>query len=179
VANRAFRSLAVAGGVTAVAGLAALTAPAGGARLIHDRDAPSLALGVRALGAARDLAPGDRIERILELHYGRRGRLRRVILIAKARRSSQLDADRLQGLLAAVDRCSVRWTRKRGGGYRCSRKRWTVLAPVPVIGRRRLRRLSLEPGRTDHLRLTLAFPARAGNGLQGKTSKLVYRLVGF
>ena len=52
-----------------------------------------------------------------------------------------------------------------------------MLGRVPVIGRRRLRRLSLAPGHTDHLRLTLTFPAHAGNALQGRTSKLVYRLV--
>ncbi len=53
-----------------------------------------------------------------------------------------------------------------------------MLRRAPVIGKRTLRRLSLTPGRTDHLRLTLTFPARAGNALEGQTSRLVYRLVG-
>jgi hypothetical protein len=159
-------------------GLVALAAPAGGARTVPNRDRPTLALGVHVLRPGGRLAPGDRIERILELHYGRRGRLTRVILIAKARRSSLLDAEKLHGLRVAFDRCSVRWARKRDGGYRCTRRRWKVLEQLPVIGRRRLRRLSLAPGRTDHLRLTLALPADAANGLQGQTSTLVYRLVG-
>ena len=176
--SRACRSLLVVVGLAGAGGsLTALGAPAAGRYPLQTDPGPTLTLNVHALGAARRVAPGDRIERFLDLRYAGRGRLARVILVSSARRSSPLDADRLQGLRVALDRCSVPWAR-HARGYRCTGRHWDVVPKAPVTGSRRLTGLSLTPGRTDHLRLTLAFPARAGNGLQGQTSLLVYRLVG-
>jgi hypothetical protein len=179
VASRTFRSLLVALPISGAVAFAALTGPAGGTRRPVDRDGrPALKLRVHTLRPGVGLAAGDAIQRRLALRYGRRGHFARVILVTRARRTSRLDADRLGGLQLSIDRCSVAWTRRRGGPYRCAGRRWRVLGKAPAIGRRRLRRLSLAPGRVDHLRLSLVLPAGAGNGLQHQTSRLVYRLVG-
>jgi hypothetical protein len=177
VTTRAARSLLAATGAAGATALAALAAPVGGADPIRPRGRPTLTLAAHVLRPAARLAPGDRVVRRVDLRYGARGRFEGVVLVTTAQRSSPLDADPAHGLTATLDRCSVRWIR-RGRDYRCAGKRWRTLPRVPVIGRRRLTRLSLAPGKTDHLRLTLVLPARAGNGLQGRTSTLVFRLIG-
>jgi hypothetical protein len=179
VASRASRSLLVTLAIAGAVAFAAFSRPAGGARPVHGDERPALTLRVHTVRTAGGLAAGDTIQRRLDLRYGRRGHFARVILVTRARRRSRLDADTVDGLQLSIDRCSVAWTRRSGGPFQCAGRRWRVLGNAPALGRRRLRRLSLDPGRVDHLRLKLVLPPSAGNGFQHQTSKLVYRLIGF
>ena len=139
---------------------------------------PKLSVTPRGLGSVGALAPGDRAERTLELRY--RGRFAAVVLRLRASGSSLLRSDPSGGLRLTIERCSKRWTKKRGTrAYVCHGKRWTVLKTVRISGKRlRLKGLSLRAGRTDHLRLTVSLPASDGNALQGQTARVVYRLTG-
>jgi hypothetical protein len=80
-----------------------------------------------------------------------------------------------------IERCSTRWTRNRPTRtYKCHDRHWVVLRTVAIGSRRplRLRRLSARAGRTDHLRLTLGLPLRAGNEVEHRLSRLVYTFTG-
>jgi hypothetical protein len=130
---------------------------------------PRLVVTPRRLPAARNIAPGDRIERLVELRLKGKGRFAAVYFRARARQSA--------GLLIAIDRCSRRW-RKRGAAYSCPGRRLVVLSRRPLLGRARLRRLGLSHRRSAHLRLVLTFPPDAGNELQAETVHATYSFVG-
>lgn len=140
---------------------------------------PKLVVTPRVLGSVGALAPGDRAERTLELRY--RGRFAAVVLRLRASGSSLLRSDPSGGLRLTIERCSKRWTQKRGTrAYVCRGKRRGVLKSVRISATRklRLRSLSLRAGRADHLRLTVSLPRADGNTLQGQTARIVYRLTG-
>ena len=139
---------------------------------------PRLSVGPRALARVEGLAPGDRAERTLELRY--RARFAAVVLRTRTSGSSLLRSN-ATGLRLVVERCSKRWTRKRGTrSYSCGGKRWSVLKTIRVSGKRKLKlkHLSRRAGRTDHLRLTVSLPRAAGNASQGQTTRVAYRLIG-
>jgi hypothetical protein len=138
---------------------------------------PTLSVTPRALGRIVALAPGDHAERTLELHY--RGRFAAVVLTTRISGSSFSDPS--GGLHLTMERCSKRWTMKRGTrAYVCHGRRWSALKTVRFSGKRQLRllHLSRRAGRTDHLRLTVSLLGSAGNTLQGQTARVVYRLTG-
>jgi hypothetical protein len=138
---------------------------------------PRLVATPAHLTDARNLAPGDRVERLVELRLRGRGGFAAVFLRVRAPESSLLDADARQGLRVAIDRCSASW-RGRGGRYFCAGRRFTVLARRPLVGRVRLSRLGLLRSRVAHLRLVLALPSDAANALQAQVTKATYSFVG-
>jgi hypothetical protein len=130
------------------------------------------------IGAKLGIAPGDRVERLLELRYRGSTTFHIVTLTVRDKNTSLLTGREL-GLRLSIDRCSRRWSRSSGAAkYACRGKRAVVLQEVPVLGRRKLRRLTLKPRGRGYLRLTLALPAGAGNALQNQTAKLRYRFAG-
>jgi hypothetical protein len=134
---------------------------------------PRLAVSPRKLAGARNVAPGDRIVRLVELRLRGKGRLAAVYLRVRAKQPSILSG-RLQ---VAIDRCSKRW-RRRHGVLTCRGKRFVVLTRRRFLGRARLRRLGLGSRRTAHLRLGLTLPAGAGNELQAAAVRARYTFVG-
>jgi hypothetical protein len=138
---------------------------------------PRLAISPRRLAAARNIAPGDRIQRLVELRVRGRGRFAAVYFRVRARRRSTLDADPKSGLQIAIQRCSKKW-RGRHGVYTCRGRRFVVLARRRFLGRARLRRLGLASHRVAHLRLVLTLPAGAGNSLQAAALRARYSFVG-
>jgi hypothetical protein len=168
-----------AAGAAVAAGLLALgtaAAPAQGGH--HVRAAkPRLVATPSTLVAATQIAPGDRIERLVELRVRGRGRLRSVYFRAAAKKSSALDADEQHGLRVAIDRCTKKW-RIRGLAESCPGKRTVVLAQRPLVGRAKLKlgRLTAKTG--VHLRLVLVFPADAANTLQAQSTDATYSFVG-
>jgi hypothetical protein len=99
----------------------------------------------------------------------------------RSRNNSVLNSATRPGLQLTIERCSRRWTRKgRAKAYVCRGKHWSVLKAIRVRGERRLtlRHLSRLPGKTDHLRFTMSLPRTAGNELQGRISRMVYRFTG-
>jgi hypothetical protein len=128
------------------------------------------------IAPARLLAPGDRVERLIELRARGRGRFAAVYFAARARRSSRLDADRVQGLRVELRSCPRRWKR-RGAVYTCKRSR-VILARRALVGRTRLKRLRLAGGRTVHLRLVVTLPRGSAGSLAGQTTSAVYSFRG-
>jgi hypothetical protein len=128
------------------------------------------------IAPARLLAPGDRVERLVELRARGRGRFAAVYFTARARRRSRLDLGRFQGLQVELRSCPRRW-RRRGAGYTCAKSRM-ILSRRPLVGRTRLRRLRLAGGRTVHLRLVVTLPRGSTVALEGQTTAAVYSFRG-
>jgi hypothetical protein len=141
---------------------------------------PRLAIVHRELAPVIKLAPGDSAQRTLELRYRGGGRFAAVVLRVKGLRHSLLGSGST-ALRLKIERCSTKWTRnRRMRTYGCRGRHWVVLGTVAIGSRRpfRLRRLSARAGRTDHLRLTLGLPLRAGNEAEHRLSRLVYTFTG-
>jgi hypothetical protein len=158
------------------AGLLALGTAAAPARHVK-KARPRLVATPATLVAATQIAPGDRIERLVELRVRGRGRVRGAYFEAAARKSSALDSDARDGLQVTIERCSKRW-QTRGLATSCPARHTVVLRTRPFVGRAKLRLGKLSAKTPAHLRLVLVFPARAGNGLQGQETDATYRFVG-
>ena len=158
---------------TLAIGTAAATATAGPASGRH-----SLRLVAKPgrIAPARLLAPGDRVERLVEVRARGRGRFAAVYFVARARRGSRLDADRVHGLRIELRSCPRRWKR-RGSVYTCKRSR-VILGRRPLVGRTRLKRLRLAGGQTVHLRLVVTLPRNSTRSLQGQTTSAAYSFRG-
>lgn len=133
--------------------------------------------------AASDMAPGDTVQRSVDLLNSGSIALSAVSLTTSASPSSILDTDAAGGLQMAIDRCSAAWTESLSPfTYSCSGTVTPVLASRAVIGSGlALANLSsLAPGtaNTDHLRVTLSLPATADNAFQGKSSTITYTFAG-
>jgi hypothetical protein len=123
------------------------------------------------------LAPGDRVQRLVELRARGRGHFAAVYLVVRVRRSSPLDIDRARGLQVELRSCSRRW-RRHGASYACAGKTHVVLSRRPLVGRTKLKRLRLIPGRANHLRLQVTLPRRSPVALQGQRTAALYSFVG-
>jgi len=136
-------------------------------------------LNVNAAG----IAPGDTIQRSVDLLNQGSLNLTSVTLSTTATASSLLDTDATSGLQMAIDRCSAAWTESGSSpafSYTCSGTTSTVLASRAVIGTNlALANLgSLTAGATDHLRVTLTLPSAADNTFQNLSSTLQYAFTG-
>jgi hypothetical protein len=158
---------------TLAIGTAAATATA---RPASERHSLRLVAKPGRIAPGRLLAPGDRVERLVELRARGRGRFTAVYFAARARRSSRLDADRVQGLRVELRSCPRRWLR-RGAVYTCTRSR-VILSRRPLVGRTRLKRLRLAGGQTVHLRLVVTLPRGSAVALEGQTTSAVYSFRG-
>ncbi len=132
---------------------------------------------------ATAVAPGDTIQRSVDLINSGSLNLASVNLTTTATTTSLLDTDATNGLQMVIDKCSVAWTEAGVAPaytYTCSGTTTTVLASTPVIGSNlALSNLSvLTAGSTDHLRVTLTLPATAGNSFQNLTSVIQYTFTG-
>ena len=107
------------------------------------------------LVTATQLAPGDRVERLVELRVRGKGRVRGIYFQAAATKSSALDKDRQQGLQVTIERCTKKW-RSRGLTTSCPGKSKLVLARRPLVGKTRLKLGRLTPKHPAHLRLGCA-----------------------
>ncbi|HEY7257459.1 MAG TPA: TasA family protein [Gaiellales bacterium] len=132
---------------------------------------------------ASNIAPGDTIQRSVDLINSGSIDLSGITLTTNATASSLLDTDATNGLQMVIDRCSNAWT--EGGvapayTYTCSGATSTVLASRAVVGSNlTLSNLSaLTNGVTDHLRVTLTFPSAAPNSFQNQSSTIQYTFTG-
>lgn len=166
--------------VVAASALCVCAALASARPLATKRHHPRLAIVHRTLAPVTKLAPGDSAQRTLELRYRGSGRFGAVVLRVKGLSHSLLGSGST-ALRLKIERCSTRWARnRRTRTYKCHGTYWVVLHTVAIGSRRplRLRRLSARAGRTDHLRLTLGLPLRAGNEVEHRLSRLVYTFTG-
>ncbi len=184
-------SLAALGAAASIAGLATFATFTSSVSQSQSISSGTVSITLGATGAATNrlnigataIAPGDTIQRSVDLINGGGLDLASVSLTTAATTSSLLDTDATNGLQMVIDRCSVAWT--EGGTapaytYTCSGTTSTVVASRAVIGAGiAMSNLgSLTAGATDHLRVTLTFPTAAGNTFQNQSSVVQYTFSG-
>jgi predicted ribosomally synthesized peptide with SipW-like signal peptide len=182
-------SLAVLSAAASIAGLGTFATFTSTTSASHTISSGTVTIGLGATGAATNrlnvnataIAPGDTIQRSVDLINQGTLDLASITLTTTATTSSLLDTDTTNGLQMAIDKCSVAWTESGPPyTYTCSGSTSTVLASRAVIGSNlSLSNLgSLTAGATDHLRVTLTFPSGAPNSLQNQSSTISYAFTG-
>jgi hypothetical protein len=180
--------LLLAVGMSALGAYATFT---GSASVSHTVSSGTVTIALGATGAstnrlnvnATNIAPGDTIERSVDLSNTGSLDLSSVTLTTAASPSSLLDSDGSNGLQMVIDRCASAWTESGTSPaftYSCSGGAVSVVASRAVIGSNMsLPGLSaLTTGGTDHLRVTLTLPAATGNTFQGLSSTISYTFTG-
>jgi spore coat-associated protein N len=182
-------SLAALGVAGAIAGLGTFASFTSSTSASHSVASGTVTLNLGATGAstnrltvgAAGIAPGDTIQRSFDLTNAGTLDMAAISLTSAATASSLLDTDATNGLQMVIDRCSNPWTEAGPPyTYACSGTASTTIASRAVIGSNlSMSGLStLTAGGTDHLRLTLTFPAAAGNTFQNQSSTLQYTFTG-
>jgi spore coat-associated protein N len=182
-------TVAIVGAAASIAGLGTYATWTSTTSENHTISSGTVTIALGATGAATNrlnigasaLAPGDTLQRSVDLTNSGTLDLASVTLTTSASPSSLLDTDVTNGLQMVIDRCSVAWTESGPPyTYSCSGSTSTVLASRAVIGSN----LSLSnlgvttAGATDHLRVTLTLPSGAPDTLQNKTSTITYAFTG-
>ena len=184
-------SLAVISAAASVAGLGTFATFTSSTSASQSVSSGTVTIALGATGAstnrltvgASNIAPGDTIQRSVDLIDSGSIDLASITLTTNATTSSLLDTDATNGLQMVIDRCSNAWT--EGGTapaytYTCSGATSTVLASRAIVGTNlALSNLSaLTNGVTDHLRVTLTFPSAAPNSFQNQSSTVQYTFTG-
>jgi predicted ribosomally synthesized peptide with SipW-like signal peptide len=179
----------VLGTAASIAGLGTFATFTSSTSASHTVSSGTVTIALGATGASTNrltvgaaaIAPGDTIQRSVDLINSGSLDLASVTLTTTATTSSLLDTDTTNGLQMVIDKCSVAWT-ESGPPYTyiCGGTTSSVLASRPVIGSAlALSNLSsLTSGTTDHLRVTLTLPSGAGSTLQNQTSTISYAFTG-
>jgi spore coat-associated protein N len=187
--HKLLATVAVLGAAASIAGLGTYATWTSTTSENHTISSGTVTIALGATGAATNrlnvgasaLAPGDTVQRSVDLTNSGSIDLAGVTLTTTASPSSLLDTDTTNGLQMVVDKCSVAWTEAGPPyTYTCSGTTSSVLASRAVIGSN----LSLSnlgvtaSGATDHLRVTLTLPGGAPNTLQNQSSTITYAFTG-
>jgi spore coat-associated protein N len=182
-ARKLLLSIAVLGSAASIAGLGTFATFTSSASTSHTIASGTLSLTtpVSRLGTgASPIAPGDTMQRAIDLSYSGTISFGSVTLTTSATSSSLLDTDAANGLQIAIDKCSQAWTESGPPyTYTCGGSTSSVLASRALIGSAlALSNLTLTAGSTDHLRVTVTLPSSADNTLQNKSSTIDYTFTG-
>jgi spore coat-associated protein N len=189
VTRKLLATVAILGAAAGIAGLGTYATFTSTTSQSHTVSSGTVTIALGATGAltnrlnigASGLAPGDTIQRSVDLINSGTLDLASVTLATTASPSSLLDTDATNGLQMVIDKCSVAWTEAGPPyTYTCGGTTSTVLASRAVIGSNlALSNLSsTTAGATDHLRVTLTLPSGAGNTLQNQSSTITYAFTG-
>jgi predicted ribosomally synthesized peptide with SipW-like signal peptide len=183
-------TIAIIGAAASIAGLGTYATFTSTTSQSHTVTTGTVTIALGATGAATNrlnigasaLAPGDTIQRSVDLTNSGSLDLASITLTTTASPSSLLDTDTTNGLQMVIDKCSVAWTEAGPPyTYTCSGgSTSSVLASRPVIGSNlTLSNLgAITHSATDHLRVTLTLPSGAGNTLQNQSSTITYAFTG-
>ena len=182
-------SLAVLGAAASIAGLGTFATFTSSTSTSHTVSSGTVTIALGATGASTNrlnigataIAPGDTIQRSVDLINSGSIDLASITLTTTATASSLLDTDATNGLQMVIDKCSVAWTEAGPPyTYTCGGSTSTVLASRAVVGSTlALSNLgSTTAGATDHLRVTLTLPGAAGNTFQNQSSTISYAFTG-
>jgi len=182
-------TLAILGAAASIAGLGTYATFTSTTSQSHALSSGTVTIALGATGASTNrlnigasaLAPGDTIQRSVDLANSGTLDLASVTLTTTASPSSTLDTDATNGLQMVVDRCSVAWTEAGPPyTYSCSGATSSVVASRAVIGSNiaMSNLTSTTAGNTDHLRVTLTLPSSADNTFQNKSSTISYAFTG-
>ena len=184
-------SLAIVAAAASIAGLGTFATFTSSTSASQSVSSGTVTIALGATGAATNrltvgasnIAPGDTIQRSVDLINSGSIDLSAITLTTAATTTSLLDTDATNGLQMVIDRCSNAWT--EGGTapaytYTCSGATSSVLASRAVVGSNlTLSSLAaLTNGVTDHLRVTLSFPSAAPNSFQTQSSTIQYTFTG-
>jgi spore coat-associated protein N len=168
-ARKLLASVAVLGAAASIAGLGTFATFTSSTSASHTVSSGTVTIALGATGASTNrltvgataIAPGDTIQRSVDLINSGSLDLASVTLTTTATTSSLLDTDATNGLQMVIDKCSVAWTESGPPfTYTCGGTN------------------SLTSGTTDHLRVTLTLPSGAGNTLQNQSSTISYAFTG-
>jgi len=188
-AQKLLATVAVLGAAASIAGLGTYATWTSTTSQSQSISSGTVTIALGATGAATNrlnigasaLAPGDTIQRSVDLTNSGTIDLASVTLTTSATTSSLLDTDATNGLQMVIDKCSQAWTEAGPPyTYTCGGTTSSVLASRAVIGSN----LSLSSlgattaGATDHLRVTLTLPSGAPNALQNQSSTVSYTFTG-
>jgi len=187
--RKVLASIAVLGAAASIAGLGTFATFTSSTSASHTVSSGTVTIALGATGASTNrltvgataIAPGDTLQRSVDLINQGSLDLASVSLTTTPTTSSLLDTDTTNGLQMVIDKCSVAWTESGPPyTYTCSGTTSSVLTSRPVIGSAlALSNLSsLTSGATDHLRVTLTLPSGAGNSLQNQSSTISYAFTG-
>ena len=187
--HKLLATVAVLGAAASIAGLGTYATWTTTTSENHTISSGTVTIALGATGAATNrlnvgasaLAPGDSVQRSVDLTNSGTIDLSGVTLTTTASPSSLLDTDATNGLQLVIDKCSVAWTEAGPPyTYSCSGSTSTVLASRAVIGSNlTLSNLGVTaPAATDHLRVTLTLPSGAPNTLQNQSSTVTYAFTG-
>ena len=182
-------SLAVISAAASIAGLGTFATFTSSTSASQSVSSGTVTIALGATGAstnrltvgASNIAPGDTIQRSVDLSNSGSLDLASVTLTTSASPSSVLDTDATNGLQMVIDKCSQAWTESGPPyTYTCGGTTSSVLVSRAVIGSNlTLSNLgSTSAGATDHLRVTLTLPSGAGNTLQNQSSPITYAFTG-
>src|SRR5712691_2108251 len=178
-------SIAVLGAAASIAGLGTYATFTSTASQSHTISSGTVTIALGATGASTNrlnigataVAPGDTIQRSVDLINSGSLDLASVTLTSTASPSSLLDTDATNGLQMVIDKCSQAWTESGPPyTYTCGGSTSSVLSSRAVIqtGVALSNLGALTAGATDHLRVALTFPSGAGNSFQNKSSTIQY-----
>jgi spore coat-associated protein N len=183
-------TLAIVGAAASIAGLGTYATFTSSTSQSHSISSGTVTIALGATGAATNrlnigatgLAPGDTIQRSVDLTNSGSLDLASVTLTTTASPSSLLDTDATNGLQMVIDKCSQPWTESGPPyTYSCGGSTTTLVSSRAVIGSGISlggSLASLTSGGTDHLRVTLTLPSGAGNTLQNQSSTISYAFTG-
>jgi spore coat-associated protein N len=182
-------TVAILGAAASIAGFGTYATWTSTTSQSHTISSGTVTIALGATGAATNrlnigasgLAPGDTIQRSVDLTNSGSIDLASVTLTTTASPSSLLDTDTSNGLQMVIDKCSAAWTESGPPyTYTCSGSTSTLVSSRPVIGSNlSLGSLAaLSVGGTDHLRVTLTLPGGAPNTLQNQSSTISYAFTG-
>jgi spore coat-associated protein N len=188
-ARKLLLSFAVLGAAASISGLGTFATFTSSTSVSHTVSSGTVTIALGATGAstnrlnvdATGIAPGDTIQRSVDLINQGTLDLASVTLTTAATTSSLLDTDATNGLQMVIDKCSQAWTESGPPyTYTCGGSTSTVLSTRAVIQSAvALSNLtSTTAGSTDHLRVTLTLPSAAGNTFQNKSSTIQYTFTG-
>jgi predicted ribosomally synthesized peptide with SipW-like signal peptide len=180
---------AILGAAASISGLGTFATFTSSTSASHTVSSGTVTIALGATGASTNrltvdataIAPGDTIQRSVDLINQGTLNLASVTLTTAATTSSLLDTDATYGLQIVVDKCSAAWTESGPPyTYTCSGSTSSVLTTRAVIqsGVTLSNLSSLTAGSTDHLRVTLTLPSGAGNSFQNKSSTIQYTFTG-
>jgi spore coat-associated protein N len=188
-ARKLLLTVAILGATASIAGLGTFATFTSSTSASHTVSSGTVTIALGATGASTNrlnidataIAPGDTIQRSVDLINQGTLNLASVTLTTQATTSSVLDTDATYGLQMVIDKCSQAWTEAGPPyTYTCGGSTSSVLSSRAVIqsGVSLSNLSSLTAGSTDHLRVTLTFPSGAGNSFQNKSSTIQYTFTG-
>jgi spore coat-associated protein N len=182
-------TVAVLGAAASIAGLGTYATWTSTTSQSQSISSGTVTIALGATGAATNrlnigasaLAPGDTVQRSVDLTNSGTLDLASVTLTTTATTSSLLDTDATNGLQMVIDKCSQAWTEAGPPyTYTCGGTTSSVVTSRAVIGSNlALSNLgATTAGATDHLRVTLTLPSGAPNTLQNQSSTISYAFTG-